>query len=253
MLDRPNTREGWIARAASLAIEGRAFIGGAYVGALDGGTFAKVSPIDGKVFAHVADCAGFWTPATTNSSARSASRRPKSAKARSRGEFGRPCERPALWGFDFHAGLWRWARSWREAAWTGCGEGPGSAQWGSRWRGEGYERPIDWLIGVIESRGIAAGVEPAQRNGKAAALAGGLAHDVSIRAWGRPPPRLAAAREDLDDDHAGAAARAWAARARGASGVTSGCGCGSAAGGSAPSSARAVAMFSARLALAKSP
>ena len=56
MLDRPNTREGWIARAASLAIEGRAFIGGAYVGALDGGTFAKVSPIDGKVFAHVADC-----------------------------------------------------------------------------------------------------------------------------------------------------------------------------------------------------
>ena len=56
MLDRPNTREGWIARAASLAIEGRAFIGGAYVGALDGRTFAKVSPIDGKVFAHVADC-----------------------------------------------------------------------------------------------------------------------------------------------------------------------------------------------------
>ncbi len=56
MLDRPNTREGWIARAASLAIEGRAFISGAYVDALDGGTFAKVSPIDGKVFAHVADC-----------------------------------------------------------------------------------------------------------------------------------------------------------------------------------------------------
>jgi len=38
---------------------------------------------------------------------------------------------------------------------------------------------------------------------------------------------------------------------RGASGATSGCG--SAAGGSAPSSARAFAMFSARLALAKSP
>jgi hypothetical protein len=31
-------------------------------------------------------------------------RRPKSARARSRGEFGRPFERPALWGFDFHAG-----------------------------------------------------------------------------------------------------------------------------------------------------
>ena len=38
---------------------------------------------------------------------------------------------------------------------------------------------------------------------------------------------------------------------RGASGATSGCG--SAAGGLAPSSTRAVAIFSARLALAKSP
>jgi acyl-CoA reductase-like NAD-dependent aldehyde dehydrogenase len=56
MLDRPNTREGWLARAAALTIEGRAFIGGAYVPALDGATFAKISPIDGKVFAHVADC-----------------------------------------------------------------------------------------------------------------------------------------------------------------------------------------------------
>ena len=56
MLDRPTTREGWIARAAALKIEGRAFIGGAYVPALDGATFARVSPIDGKVFAHVADC-----------------------------------------------------------------------------------------------------------------------------------------------------------------------------------------------------
>jgi len=57
MLDRPTTREGWLARAAALTIEGRAFIDGAYVAATDGTTFAKVSPIDGKVFAHVADCA----------------------------------------------------------------------------------------------------------------------------------------------------------------------------------------------------
>src|SRR5208282_2430360 len=56
MLDRPTTRDGWLARAAALKIEGRAFIDGAYVGAVDGATFAKVSPIDGKVFAHVADC-----------------------------------------------------------------------------------------------------------------------------------------------------------------------------------------------------
>src|SRR5208337_5680128 len=35
MLDRPTTREGWLARAAALTIEGRAFIGGAYVPAPD--------------------------------------------------------------------------------------------------------------------------------------------------------------------------------------------------------------------------
>ena len=56
MLDRPTTREGWLARAAALKIEGRAFIDGAYVAAAVGETFAKVSPIDGKVFADVADC-----------------------------------------------------------------------------------------------------------------------------------------------------------------------------------------------------
>jgi len=56
MLDRPNTREGWLARAAALAIEGRAFIDGAYAPALNGATFARISPIDGRVFAHVADC-----------------------------------------------------------------------------------------------------------------------------------------------------------------------------------------------------
>jgi gamma-glutamyl-gamma-aminobutyraldehyde dehydrogenase len=56
MLDRPNSRDGWLARAAALKIEGRAFIGGACVSALDGATFAKVSPIDGKVVARVADC-----------------------------------------------------------------------------------------------------------------------------------------------------------------------------------------------------
>ncbi len=56
MLDRPTTREGWSARAAALTIEGRAFIGGAYVAALDGATFSRISPIDGKAFAEVADC-----------------------------------------------------------------------------------------------------------------------------------------------------------------------------------------------------
>ena len=56
MLDRPTSKEGWLARAAALKPEGRAFIDGAYVGALSGKTFAKTSPIDGKAFADVADC-----------------------------------------------------------------------------------------------------------------------------------------------------------------------------------------------------
>ena len=56
MLDRPTTRDDWLARAAALKIEGRAFIDGAYVSAANGAAFAKISPIDGKVFAQVADC-----------------------------------------------------------------------------------------------------------------------------------------------------------------------------------------------------
>ena len=56
MLDRPTTKSAWLDRAAALEPEGRAFIDGAYVPALSGKTFAKSSPIDGRVFAQVADC-----------------------------------------------------------------------------------------------------------------------------------------------------------------------------------------------------
>jgi gamma-glutamyl-gamma-aminobutyraldehyde dehydrogenase len=56
MLDRPDTKAAWLARAAALKPEGRAYIDGAYVPALSGKTFAKSSPIDGRVFAEVADC-----------------------------------------------------------------------------------------------------------------------------------------------------------------------------------------------------
>ena len=56
MLDRPTSRAAWQARAAALKVEGRAFIDGAYVAALSGKTFAKISPIDGRVIAEVADC-----------------------------------------------------------------------------------------------------------------------------------------------------------------------------------------------------
>jgi hypothetical protein len=41
-------------------------------------------------------------------------------------------------------------------------------------------RAIGGLVDVIGSREIAAGAEPAHRNGKAATSTGGLAHDVSI-------------------------------------------------------------------------
>jgi gamma-glutamyl-gamma-aminobutyraldehyde dehydrogenase len=58
MLDRPTTKAGWLARAAELKFETRAFIDGAYVEALSDARFERVSPIDGRVFAEVADCGG---------------------------------------------------------------------------------------------------------------------------------------------------------------------------------------------------
>ena len=50
------TFEDWQARAAVLRVEGRAFIDGEARHAHTGATFACVSPIDGGVLAHVADC-----------------------------------------------------------------------------------------------------------------------------------------------------------------------------------------------------
>src|SRR5437879_7034883 len=49
---------------------------------------ARLSRTSPGCSANVGFCAGFWTPATTRLSARSADRRPKSAKARSRGKLG---------------------------------------------------------------------------------------------------------------------------------------------------------------------
>ncbi len=54
MLDRPNSKAAWLARAAALKPEGRAFIDGAYVAAASGETFARVSPVDGRAFADIA-------------------------------------------------------------------------------------------------------------------------------------------------------------------------------------------------------
>src|ERR1700740_3463959 len=92
--------------------------------------------------------------------------------------------------------------------WTG---GVGSLQWAARQGLGAHQRALGALIAVIGSREITAGVEPAHRNGKVATLTVGLSHDVSDGARHRAPPWLAAAREHLDHDHAGAAA--WA-RAR---------------------------------------
>ena len=54
MLDRPDTKAAWLARAAALKPEGRAFIDGAYIAAASGETFARVSPVDGRAFAEIA-------------------------------------------------------------------------------------------------------------------------------------------------------------------------------------------------------
>jgi acyl-CoA reductase-like NAD-dependent aldehyde dehydrogenase len=53
---RDLTFEDWKARRAALVTDGRAFIGGAYVGAKSGETFARVSPVDGSHLADIARC-----------------------------------------------------------------------------------------------------------------------------------------------------------------------------------------------------
>ncbi|NBR12186.1 MAG: aldehyde dehydrogenase [Alphaproteobacteria bacterium] len=56
MLDRPTTKDQWIARARATTPDGRAFINGAYVNAKSGKTFDKISSADGSVAGQVADC-----------------------------------------------------------------------------------------------------------------------------------------------------------------------------------------------------
>ena len=70
MLDRPTTRPGWEARAAALRIESRSFIDGRYVSAASGRAFSRVSPIDGRVIAEVADNAAAEVDAAVASARR---------------------------------------------------------------------------------------------------------------------------------------------------------------------------------------
>src|SRR5256885_3831159 len=107
---------------------------------------------------------------------------------------------------------------------------------------------------VIGWKEIAAGVEPAHWEGEGRnAHRKSLAHDVSIlpgvgRHLGSRPranTSMTIMRAPQQGHGEGST--------RGASGATSGCFCASAAGGSTSSSMRAVAMLSARVALAKRP
>lgn len=52
----PTSQSEWQALADKLTIEGRAYLNGAYQWAVDGGTFASISPIDGRELAVVASC-----------------------------------------------------------------------------------------------------------------------------------------------------------------------------------------------------
>ena len=117
-----------------------------------------------------------------------------------------------------------------------------------------HQRAIRALMDVIGSREIAAGAKPAHLEGESRnAHRESLAHDVSIlpgvgRHLGSRPranTSMTIMRAPQRGHEQGST--------RGASGVASGCFCGSAAGGARSSSARAVAMLSARLAEAKSP
>jgi acyl-CoA reductase-like NAD-dependent aldehyde dehydrogenase len=56
MLDRPTTQQAWQERAKALTIETRAFIDGAFVPAISGATFDRISPVDGTVLAKIANC-----------------------------------------------------------------------------------------------------------------------------------------------------------------------------------------------------
>ncbi|WP_273820610.1 aldehyde dehydrogenase [Pseudomonas asplenii] len=53
---KATTREQWEQRFNGLSIEGRAFIDGSYRDAVAGGSFAKSSPVDGRLLADIASC-----------------------------------------------------------------------------------------------------------------------------------------------------------------------------------------------------
>ena len=116
-----------------------------------------------------------------------------------------------------------------------------------------HQGAIRARIDVIGLREIAAGVEPAHWNGKAATLTAGLAHDVSILiSVGRQLGWQPGAKVSMTIMRAPQHGHGYGST-RGVSGATSGGSCRLASGGAALRSARAVAMLWARLVAAKSP
>ena len=115
------------------------------------------------------------------------------------------------------------------------------------------QRIVSALVDVIVAREIATGVEPAQRNEKVGTPTEGLAHEVStLFGVGRHLGSQPRAKTSITIMRAPQRGHGQG-RTRGASGARSGCFCWLTAGGATPSSARAVAMLSARLALARIP
>ena len=156
-----------------------------------------------------------------------------------------PAGQRALWGFDFRAGHdgGREAGA-RRPGWVWRGDLE-ACNGGSRWSRGPYQRAIGSLIGMVVPREIAASVEPAHRSENVATLTGGLAHDVSILLGvGRHVGSQPRAKTSITIMRAPQCGHGQGST-RGASGVISGCFRASTAGGSAPSSARAVAMLSA--------
>src|ERR1700722_887102 len=108
-------------------------------------------------------------------------------------------------------------------------------------------------MAVSGSREITVGVAPAQWDEQAASLAGGLSHEVSILLGvGRHLGSQPGAKTSMTIMRAPQREHGQGST-RGASGAASDCFCGSAVGAATSSSARAVAMLSARLVEAKSP
>ena len=168
-------------------------------------------------------------------------------------EVGYGAGQRALWGFDAGADLdGAGDVGWMRPACLHAGE-VGNLQWAFRRALGAHQRAIGALIAVIWSREIVAGVEPAHRNGEVATLTRSPAHDESILLGvGRHLGSQSRAKTSMTIMRAPQRGHGQGST-RGASGVPSGCCCGSTAGGATSRSARAVAILSARLAEAKSP